>query len=125
LSQVNATGFRHLCPIQSTIKFITMGLPQYIAAFWAGAFLANFIPHFVHGASGNKFPTPFSNPGGIGLSSPTVNVIWALFNLLVAYFMFTVSGMDTAHPLSLLACFAGISVLSIYTSIRFTKKHKE
>jgi hypothetical protein len=48
---------------------------DYIAGFFAGAFLANTVPHFIHGISGNKFPTPFSKPGGIGLSSPTINTI--------------------------------------------------
>lgn len=102
-----------------------MGWPQYIAAFGAGACLANFVPHFVQGASGNKFPTPFSNPRGIGLSSSTTNVVWALVNLLFAYFFFIASNIDAAHPLCLLAFFAGISALSIFASIRFTKKHKE
>jgi hypothetical protein len=33
---------------------------NYIACFFAGAFLANFVPHFVHGISGDRFPTPFA-----------------------------------------------------------------
>jgi hypothetical protein len=45
-----------------------------VACFFAGAFLANFVPHFVHGISGDRFPTPFANPPGKGLSSPTLNV---------------------------------------------------
>jgi hypothetical protein len=49
-----------------------------LASFFAGMFLANAIPHFVNGVSGDRFPTPFANPPGKGLSSPTVNVAWAL-----------------------------------------------
>jgi hypothetical protein len=98
---------------------------QYLAAFFAGIFFANAVPHFVHGISGNQFPTPFSKPRGIGLSSPTTNVVWALFNLVVGYLLFTVSKPDNAHPLSLVVFFAGIAAISIFSSIRFKSKHKE
>ncbi len=56
---------------------------HYLAAFFSGVFFANAIPHFVHGVSGDPFPSPFSNPPGVGLSSPTINVLWGCFNLLV------------------------------------------
>ena len=52
----------------------------YLAHFFAGAFLANGVPHFVHGVSGNKFQTPFATPRGVGESSAIVNVIWGWFN---------------------------------------------
>ena len=32
---------------------------HYLAAFFAGFFLANAVPHFVHGVSGDPFPSPF------------------------------------------------------------------
>ena len=51
---------------------------HYIACFFAGMFLTNVVPHFVHGISGDRFPTPFAHPPGKGLSSPLVNVLWAL-----------------------------------------------
>ena len=98
---------------------------QYLAAFWAGAFLTNFVPHFVHGVSGNKFPSPFSNPRGIGLSSARVNVIWALVNLVIGYLLFCAAPIDNGHPVMLITFFAGIVALSMYASYRFTKKHKE
>jgi hypothetical protein len=98
---------------------------QYLAGFWAGAFLTNVIPHFVHGVSGNKFPTPWSNPRGIGLSSPTVNVIWGLVNGVIGYVLFRASQLDNDHPLSLIVFFAGIAFMSIYISKHFQKKEKE
>jgi hypothetical protein len=58
---------------------------QFIAYFFGGAFLANTIPHLVNGISGSPFQSPFSSPPGIGLSSSTVNVLWGMFNLVVAY----------------------------------------
>lgn len=98
---------------------------NYLAAFFAGAFFANTVPHFVHGISGNKFPTPFAKPPGVGLSSPTINVIWALFNLVAGYLLFTASKTDQAHPLSLLLLFAGVAFLAIWLSIGFQKKQRE
>jgi hypothetical protein len=56
----------------------------YSASFFSVVFLANFVPHFVHGISGDRFPTPFAKSRGRGLSSPAVNVIWALFNLIAS-----------------------------------------
>jgi hypothetical protein len=63
---------------------------HYSACFFAGMFLANAVPHFVHGISGDGFPTPFAQPPGKGLSSPTVNVVWALLNLVIGYILFRV-----------------------------------
>ena len=56
-----------------------------IAYFFGGAFLANTIPHLVNGISGLPFQSPFASPPGEGLSSSTVNVLWGMFNLVVAY----------------------------------------
>ena len=53
--------------------------------FFAGAFSANFVPHFVSGVLGNTFPTPFASPPFRGPSSSRVNVLYALFHLAVAY----------------------------------------
>jgi hypothetical protein len=58
---------------------------HYIAYFFGGAFLANAVPHFVNGASGHPFQSPFASPPGEGLSSSTVNVLWGFFNLAVGY----------------------------------------
>lgn len=60
---------------------------HYIAYFVAGAFLANAIPHFVNGISGNAFQSPFASPPGIGLSSSTVNVLWGFFNFAIGYLL--------------------------------------
>jgi uncharacterized PurR-regulated membrane protein YhhQ (DUF165 family) len=35
--------------------------------------------------SGSPFQSPFATPPGKGLSSATVNVLWGMFNLAVAY----------------------------------------
>ena len=60
---------------------------HYIAYFFGGVFLANTIPHLVNGISGSPFQSPFASPPGKGLSSSTVNVLWGMFNLVVAYLL--------------------------------------
>ena len=60
---------------------------HYIAYFFGGAFLANAVPHFTNGISGRTFPSPFASPPGQGQSSPTVNVLWGSFNLVIGYLL--------------------------------------
>ena len=97
---------------------------HYLNGFLAGAFLANFVPHFVNGISGNRFPTPFSKPHGKGLSSPTLNVAWALINLLAGYMFFMSAKLSSDNYLSLIIFFTGISSISIFSSWTFAKKDK-
>ena len=101
---------------------ITMNWYEYIACFFAGMFLANVVPHFVYGVSGDRFPTPFAHPPGKGLSSPTVNVVWALFNLVVGYILFRVGKVSSGDDLVLVVFFAGIVVISVMLSVQFAKK---
>jgi len=58
-----------------------------VSYFFGGAFLANAVPHFVSGVTGRSFPTPFASPPGQGLSPAWVNVLWGLFNVVVAYLL--------------------------------------
>jgi hypothetical protein len=97
----------------------------YIASFFAGIFLANAIPHFIQGISGNKFPSPFSKPPGRGLSSPTVNVLWGLFNFLIGYLLLEVGQVSSGNTPSLLVFFAGVIAISVISSINFQKKIRE
>lgn len=97
---------------------------NYIAAFFAGVFLANVIPHYVNGISGDAFPSPFANPPGKGLSSPLVNVLWALFNLVVGYFLFKGGKINSKNKLALLVFFIGIALISIMCSMTFAEKVK-
>jgi len=95
---------------------------DYIACLFAGMFLANVVPHFVHGISGDRFPTPFANAIGKGLSSPTVNVVWALVNLIVGYVLFRVGKVSSGGNLTLIAFFVGIAAISIWLSVLFAKQ---
>jgi len=58
---------------------------HYVGFFFGGAFLANALPHLIAGVSGTRLPTPFASPPFKGLSSPPVNLAWALVNLAMAY----------------------------------------
>src|SRR6201994_491077 len=95
---------------------------NYLSIFFSGAFWANVVPHFVHGISGDKFPTPFAKPPGKGLSSPTVNVLWSLVNMAAGYFLFHV-GKVAGGGAALLVFFAGIACISTLMSVRFAQKY--
>jgi hypothetical protein len=95
---------------------------NYVACFFAGAFLANFVPHFVHGISGDRFPTPFARPPGKGLSSPTLNVAWAFLNLLVGGMLYKVGHVSNETYASLVLLFFGAVAISTILSIRFAQK---
>jgi hypothetical protein len=81
------------------------------------------VPHFVNGVSGDPFPTPFAKPPGKGLSSPLVNVVWALFNLIIGAILFRVGQVSSGDLLASVIFFAGIAAISIFASVRFAKKH--
>ncbi|MFZ1976819.1 MAG: hypothetical protein WAV76_02590 [Bacteroidota bacterium] len=95
---------------------------HYVACLFAGIFLANTVPHFVHGISGDSFPSPFANPPGKGLSSPTVNVLWGLANLLVGYILLRAGKVSRTNKWSLLAFFVGVVYISITLSFAFADK---
>lgn len=98
---------------------------SYVACFFAGVFMANFVPHFVHGISGDRFPTPFAHPPGRGLSSPTVNVAWAFVNLLAGCLLFRVGQVSHDNYLTLALFFAGAIAISTILSFRFAQKMRE
>jgi hypothetical protein len=88
-------------------------------------FLANVVPHYVYGVCGDRFPTPFAKPPGKGLSSPTVNVVWALFNLVIGSWLFQAGKVASGDRVGLVVFFVGIAAISIMASNNFGKKHSE
>ena len=84
------------------------------AYFFGGAFLANFVPHFVAGVSGRPFYSPFATPPFRGLSSPAVNVLWGLFNLAVAYALLAIVGsFALRHVAAVAVSAAGFALASV------------
>jgi hypothetical protein len=98
---------------------------HYLACFFSGMILTNSVPHFVHGISGDRFPSPFAQPRGKGLSSPTVNVLWALFNLLVGYLLFRAGKVSSGGDAALVVFFVGTAVISTMSSVHFAQKHSK
>jgi hypothetical protein len=95
---------------------------HYLACFFAGAFIANTVPHFIHGVSGDRFPTPFANPPGKGLSSPICNTLWALLNLLVGYILYRAGKVSRTNVVTLIIFFIGVIAMSVMLSIAFVDK---
>ena len=93
-----------------------------VACLFAGLFLTNAVPHFMQGISGDSFPTPFANPPGKGLSSPTGNVLWGPGNLFVGYVLLRTGKVSQTNKWSLVAFCAGIVCMSIMLSLAFADK---
>lgn len=83
----------------------------YFAHFVAGLFLANAVPHFVNGISGERFQSPFASPPGVGESSPLVNVLWGMANLVIGYVLLFGVG-EFAGGLSIDALAVALGVLA-------------
>ncbi|MCW3124703.1 MAG: hypothetical protein JWO03_361 [Bacteroidetes bacterium] len=95
---------------------------HYIAAFFAGVFLCNGIPHFVNGVSGNAFPSPFANPPGRGLSPAFMNVGWGFTNLLVGYILYKVSKVSWEYKLGLAVFSIGVLIMGVVIGNYFSSK---
>jgi hypothetical protein len=89
----------------------------YFAYFFGGAFLANALPHLIAGVSGQPLQSPFASPPFKGLSSPTVNVAWALVNLAFAYLLLVqVKALDLRSWSDVGVCFVGFGTMAIQCS---------
>lgn len=96
----------------------------YPGYFFGGVFLANAVPHFVNGISGRPFQSPFAKPPGKGLSSSTVNVLWGIFNLALAYLLILRLGSFSIHNLvHVTVVGAGILFISVSMSRHFGQFH--
>ena len=95
-----------------------------VSYFFGGAFLANAVPHLVSGVMGRPFQSPFAKPPGEGLSSSTVNVLWGLFNLAVAYVLVCRVGSFSFHnTCHVLILGAGVLVMSLMLARSFGRFH--
>jgi hypothetical protein len=94
------------------------------AYFWGGACLANAVPHLTAGVTGRPFQSPFANPPGQGLSSSTVNVLWAFANLLAAYALLCrVGDFDARAWPHIAAASLGALALSLFAARHFGRFH--
>jgi len=97
---------------------------EYLADFFAGAFLCNCLPHLIAGLQGAPFPTPFAKPRGVGLSSALTNFYWSLFNLLVGAGLCAAFPVPAQLSLATLAFAAGVVSLGSYLAVHFSAVRK-
>ena len=97
---------------------------HYVSYFFGGAFLANTIPHLVAGISGSPFQSPFASPPGEGLSPAVVNVLWGLFNLVVAYLLLVrVGRFDLRRGSHVIPFGLGFALMSVQLASHFSRFH--
>lgn len=97
-----------------------------VAYFFGGVFLANFTPHLVAGVSGRAFQTPFAKPPFRGLSSPAVNILWALCNLVVAYVLLViVGGLELRKVADVAVAATGFGLGALFVARSVTKMQRE
>ena len=95
-----------------------------VSYFFGGLSLTNAVPHFVGGIMGEPFQTPFAKPPGKGLSSSTVNVLWAFANLVLAYLLLLCVGHFDPRSISCIAPFAtGVLLISLFSARTFGQFH--
>jgi hypothetical protein len=94
----------------------------YVGWFFAGAFLANAIPHIVQGICGNRFQTPFASPRGVGESSAIANVIWGFFNVAIGGTLLYIFLPQLPPPWPLCAvALIGALVMALWLANHFSK----
>lgn len=98
---------------------------HYLAAIVAGFLLGNAVPHFAAGVMGQAFPSPFADPPGVGLSSPLINTIWGLVNILIGYVLLRVGKVQPSNMGSMIAVFFGLAAVAILVSILFLETQWE
>jgi len=95
-----------------------------IAYFFAGVFTENAVPHFVSGVMGRAFQSPFAKPSGEGLSSSTVNVVWGVANLVVAYVLgFRVGTFDWHNTVHVAVFLGALLLKGVFSARHFGKFH--
>jgi hypothetical protein len=92
---------------------------DFVAPFFAGMLICNCVPHLASGLQGSPFPTPFATPRGVGLSSPLLNFIWGLFNLLAGAVLVSYWPVPTGLNGRTFAFLLGVVALGAYTSVHF------
>jgi hypothetical protein len=97
---------------------------HYVSYVFGGAFLANTLPHLINGISGRSFQSPFAKPPGVGLSSSTVNVLWGMLNLAIAWLLICRVGVfSLQNPIQVVVVGAGMTVMSVMMARTFGRFH--
>lgn len=91
----------------------------WVAWFCAGAFLCNALPHLAAGLQGRPFPSPFASPRGVGLSSPLVNVLWGMFNVVVGLVLLSLQPVSVGLNAPFIIVIAGALAIGVYLALHF------
>ena len=92
--------------------------------FFGGMFLGNAVPHVVSGVTGRPFQSPFAKPPGQGLSSSTVNVLWGVLNLAVAYALICrVSDFSLRSTADAVSLGLGFLLIGLFAARHFGRFH--
>lgn len=95
---------------------------HYLMCLLGGAFIANFVPHFVSGITGLVFPTPFANPPPPeGVSSAPLNVVWALVNLIGGYLLLRFGKFSLRAWAALIPAFVGFGAMALMLANVFSE----
>ena len=92
-----------------------------IRSFFVGVLLANSIPHFIHGVSGENFPAPFGYLLGPGIPTVISNVIWGIINFTIAYYFYMSLNERRFEKSFRILILSGFTVTSIVLSIIFSR----
>jgi len=98
---------------------------EYVAIFFAGAFLCNCIPHLGAGLQGKSFPTVFAKPRGVGNSPPLVNFLWGMLNLCVGLYLLSRQPLAIGPNPGFFALVAGGLAIGAYLSLHFGRVRAE
>jgi hypothetical protein len=98
---------------------------NYVAIFFAGAFLCNCIPHLASGLRGVPFPTPFARPRGVGDSSPVANFHWGMCNFLIGVYLLSRHHVTVELNPSFITLVIGTLTTGTYLSLHFGKVRRD
>jgi hypothetical protein len=83
----------------------------------AGVFLTNSLLHLIHGINGDAFPTPFADPPGTRLSSPVINIFWAVFNIIIGVLLLKTGKVSFRNKYTVILFICGIGFLGLIFSV--------
>ena len=85
-----------------------------------GACFTNAIPHLISGLRGRPFPSLFSKPVGVGLSSPVVNFVWGWASRVIGYVLiFRVGEFSFRSIGDVLVAFLGSLIIGVMLARHF------
>jgi len=102
-----------------------MDMTMLLAAFFAGIFLINSIPHLVSSLRGEAFPTPFAKPSAVGFSTPLANFAWGIINGVVGYYLLTLAPPMAPFGLAFCLFAAGAIIMGLYLVLHFTRVRQD